>query len=350
MQDIRQAGVNLNYWWPVAHQQTIGSSGLCGTRIADVELLTVRSQDGQYQVFEDACPHKRVRLSRFGKRQGNEVVCSYHGWCFDSKAGHCTSLDAMPGQEHRFDLKPFPTRTYGGWIWAFPGDPALAEGTPLPVIPPADTPELHYQVPMEGRVNCHFSYITENATDLYHAALHQAQQPWQNPALLSFEETARTVTARYEVETPRLLASLFTGGGKKYINVRYEYPYIHLFEESGGFYLFVVYLPQDPQNTKVFSCFYFPHLLKMPQLSKLLLPLVQPILLPILNQGTFAKVFMEDIRAVEEEQRAYRLHHRDESRDTNPVSHAVRRVILQQTEGQTGLTPEPLVERPGCPR
>jgi phenylpropionate dioxygenase-like ring-hydroxylating dioxygenase large terminal subunit len=347
--DVRLCGVNLNYWWPVAHRKSMPKSGIRGTRIGSTEMLILRDSEGHYQVFEDACPHKRVRLSKLGKIQGTELMCCYHGWRFDCQNGHCTSLDAMPGQERCFDLKTFPVKEYGGWIWAFPGDPHLAEQSTFVNIPPANQPGKFYSLPMEGRVNCHFSYITENATDLYHAELHTAQQPWQNPMLVSLKEEERTVYARYEVEATRLLASLFTGRGKKYIQVRYEYPYIHIYDEEGGFYLFVGYLPQDPQNTFVFSTFYFPHILSNELLSKMLLPFFESILTPILNQGTFRKVFQEDIFAVEEEQRAYNLYQEDLSRDTNPVSHAVRRVIIRQTTDQLLLKPQPIITNPGCP-
>lgn len=348
IRDDRQASVNLNYWWPVAHRDHFPKSGIRGTRIGAKELVIVRKND-QFKVYDDACPHKRVRLSKLGQLQGDQLVCTYHGWKFDCQRGACTSLDGMPGQEKQFDLNGYPMREYGGWIWVFPGDPALVDTTPLPEIAPANQPGKFYRVPMEGTVNCHFSFITENATDLFHAELHKAQQPWANPQLLSLEETDRTVTARYEVETPSPLAALFTGRGKKFIQVKYEYPYIHLYEEGGGFYLFVTYLPQDAENTYVFSSFYFPHMLKNEALSRLLLPLVEPLLIPVLNQGTFKKVFLEDIRAVEEEQRAYKLAGEDLSRDTNPVSHAVRRVILKQTAHHPALKPEPLIARPGAP-
>ncbi|MEN9222588.1 MAG: hypothetical protein Q6M04_09140 [Thermostichus sp. BF3_bins_97] len=58
---------------------------------------------------------------------------------------------------------------------------------------------------------------------------------------------------------------------------------------------------------------------------------------PVLDQGTFCQVFGPDRRAVEEEQRAYHLHHQDLSRETNPASHAVRQVIRKQTVGCSPL-------------
>jgi phenylpropionate dioxygenase-like ring-hydroxylating dioxygenase large terminal subunit len=215
MKDVRQCGVNLNYWWPVTHLEHMPKSNLRSMLVGSVELVIVKGQDGQFSVFEDACPHKRVRLSQMGKLEGNTLRCQYHGWEFDSAKGACTSMEGMPGEAHCFNLRTFPSRVYGNWVWAFLGEKEMADQVSLPEIPPVSQPNHYYRIPMEGPVRCHFSYITENATDLYHSELHRVQQPWAKPRLVSLDETDSSVTARYEVETPRLMAALFTGIGSR---------------------------------------------------------------------------------------------------------------------------------------
>ncbi|MCJ2542833.1 Rieske 2Fe-2S domain-containing protein [Thermostichus vulcanus] len=262
MQDVRRCGVNLDYWWPVAHERSFPARGLLGVRIGALELLVFRSPTGHYSVFEDACPHKRVRLSRFGEVVGSELMCGYHGWRFTAQ-GKCSLTPGFNGLAAKFCLKSYPVRQYGGWIWAFPGDPARTEERALPVIPPATDPRYH-PIPMEGPVHCHFSYMTENATDLFHAQLHRSQQPWVNPVLLHLESDERTVRALYEVEAPRLLAALIGQRGKNRIQVTYEYPYFHLASEDGAFYLFVVYVPTSSTSIWVHSTFYFRHVFGIP--------------------------------------------------------------------------------------
>jgi phenylpropionate dioxygenase-like ring-hydroxylating dioxygenase large terminal subunit len=353
--DVRQAGINLNYWWPVAHRRSFPENGLLAARVGDLELLVFKDAApldrglrprflSRYHVFEDACPHKRVRLSQFGRRQGTEIVCGYHGWKFDSRfilesagesencSGQCTQIPGMPELANKFCLKSYPVQEYGGWIWVFPGDPDQAALTPLPVVSPAQDPRYH-PIPMEGVVNCHASYMTENATDLFHADLHRSQQPWANPRLLELHSDERTVQARYAVEAPRLMAALIGQRGQNNIQITYEYPYFHLRSEDGAFYLFVVYVPIGPQQIYVHSTFYFRHILNQPWILKLLHP--------FLDKGTFRQVFEQDKQAVAEEQRAYNLHGKDLSRETNPVSHAVRKVILQQTVGCPPLNGPP---------
>ncbi len=332
MQDVRQCSINLNYWWIVAHLQSFPRNGIKPAKVGSLELVVVK-RNGSFSVFEDACPHKRVRLSEFGRRVGNKLVCNYHGWKFAAN-GQCIEIPGMETASKQFCLKSYPVREYGGWLWVFLGEAQLVDSVPLPKIHPSQS--LHYHpIPMQGEIGCHFSYITENATDLFHADLHQSAQPWANPKLLSLNSDSRTVTAIYEVDTPRLLAALISHPGKNRVHVMYEYPYFHLWSEDRAFYLFVVYVPTAPQRTWVYSTFYFRHVWGIPWILKLLHP--------ILDKGTFRQVFAEDIKAVQEEQRAYNLHSQDLSRETNPVSHAVRKVILNQTGGRSPLTPEPFV-------
>jgi renierapurpurin 18,18'-hydroxylase len=348
--DVRQTGLNPNYWWPVAHRRSFPKTGLLGVRLGDLELVVFQdaaprhSNNSQrfhtrFHAFTDACPHKRVRLSQYGRRQGTELVCGYHGWVFASRSGDnplgsgaCLQVPGMPDVAAKFCLQPYPIQEYGGWIWVFPGDPELAAQTPLPTIPPAQDTRYH-PIPMEGVVNCHASYMTENATDLFHADLHRSQQPWANPRLLTLDSNSRTVQARYQVDAPRLMAALIGQRGQNYIQVTYEYPYFHLRSEDGAFYLFVVYVPTGPQQIYVHSTFYFRHIWQQPWILRLLHP--------FLDYGTFRPVFRQDQRAVTEEQRAYNLHGQDLSRETNPVSHAVRKVMLQQTASYPSLIDSP---------
>lgn len=329
---VRQCSINLNYWWPVAYLGNF-PRGIKAARVGALELVVFRNSTGNFSVFADACPHKRVRLSQFGQRQGSSLVCTYHGWRFSDR-GQCTAIPGMNDTHKQFCLKSYPVEIYGGWVWVFPGNPDSATKTDLPKVPPAQSRRYH-PIPMQGEIGCHFSYITENATDLFHADLHRSLQPWVNPRLLSLDSDARSVRAVYEVDTPRLLAALISHPGKNQVHVLYEYPYFHLWSEDGAFYLFVVYVPTAPQRTWVYSTFYFRHVWGMPWILKLLHP--------ILDRGTFRQVFSQDIRAVEEEQRAYNLQGQDLSRETNPVSHAVRKVILKQTQGQPPLTQEPAI-------
>jgi UDP-MurNAc hydroxylase len=40
---------------------------------------------------ERYCPHRQADLATFGSIEGNELVCSLHGWRFDLATGNCNS-------------------------------------------------------------------------------------------------------------------------------------------------------------------------------------------------------------------------------------------------------------------
>jgi nitrite reductase/ring-hydroxylating ferredoxin subunit len=48
--------------------------------------LCLANVDGKVYAFEDACPHRRARLSE-GRLTGNVVQCPAHGWQFNVRSG-----------------------------------------------------------------------------------------------------------------------------------------------------------------------------------------------------------------------------------------------------------------------
>jgi UDP-MurNAc hydroxylase len=45
-------------------------------------------------IVQRRCPHRQADLSVFGEIEGDELVCTLHGWRFDIATGRClTSTD-----------------------------------------------------------------------------------------------------------------------------------------------------------------------------------------------------------------------------------------------------------------
>ena len=47
------------------------------------ELVVWLDGGGQWRVFDDACPHRKVALSEGRKEADGTLACAYHGWRFD---------------------------------------------------------------------------------------------------------------------------------------------------------------------------------------------------------------------------------------------------------------------------
>ena len=87
------------------------------------------------RAIEDRCAHRQVRLS-LGEVHGCDLTCPYHGWTY----GGDGRLVAIPHETFgrnvsKVRVASYPVRVRYGLIWIFPGDPALAEETPMPEIP-----------------------------------------------------------------------------------------------------------------------------------------------------------------------------------------------------------------------
>lgn len=75
-------------------------------RRTESEAVRKREPDRQGMAAEDirigdwmvqrACPHRQADLSVFGEIDGDDLVCTLHGWRFDLATGHCRNADDRP--------------------------------------------------------------------------------------------------------------------------------------------------------------------------------------------------------------------------------------------------------------
>ena len=82
-------------------------------RRTESEAVRKRQPDRQGMEAEDirigdwmvqrACPHRQADLSVFGEIDGDELVCTLHGWRFDLATGHCRNADDRPLRVRRAD-------------------------------------------------------------------------------------------------------------------------------------------------------------------------------------------------------------------------------------------------------
>lgn len=114
-----------------------------------------RDADGGAFALRDLCPHRGIPL-HYGKFDGREIECAYHGWRF-APSGRCAAIPALP-ESHphdvgRISVSAYPVKEAQGNIWVFFGrDPESAPPVPaLPDIAAAARPNLTYSVRVETR-------------------------------------------------------------------------------------------------------------------------------------------------------------------------------------------------------
>src|SRR6516165_4486765 len=111
-------------------------------RLLGEDLIAFRDTAGAVGLIQNNCPHRGASLF-FGRNEEAGLRCVYHGWKFDT-SGACVDMPNEP-PEYRFGNKvritAYPTREFGGLIWAYLGPPdQLPE---LPKIEWARVPESH---------------------------------------------------------------------------------------------------------------------------------------------------------------------------------------------------------------
>ena len=121
-------------WYYAAPSYRLGVGGMLARTMLGEPVLIGRDRGGAVFALRDICPHRGMPLS-FGRCDGGEIECCYHGWRFATD-GRCTAIPSLVAGQ-KFDLASvavarYPAREVQGNIWVFFGtDPEAATGIPL---------------------------------------------------------------------------------------------------------------------------------------------------------------------------------------------------------------------------
>lgn len=152
-----------NAWYMAAWEGEIEGNALLSRKLLDRQMLIYRRTDGDgYVMMEDRCPHRFAPLSR-GRREGDTIVCGYHGLTYDS-AGSCVRNPFSDRIPVRAKVTVMPVQAKHGILWFWPGDPSLAKLTSIP--------DFSFLSPDARRsrlvIAANYELITDNLMDLSH--------------------------------------------------------------------------------------------------------------------------------------------------------------------------------------
>lgn len=153
----------LNTWYVAGTPAEINDKPL-GRRICDLPMCLFRGHGGRAAAVEDFCPHRGAALSR-GKVCDGLLVCGYHGLVMGPDG--CTV--SMPGQRVGGfpKIRSFPVIERYGFIWVWPGDPALASAEALPHFDWAESDQWAYGGGLY-HVAADYRLMIDNLMDLTH--------------------------------------------------------------------------------------------------------------------------------------------------------------------------------------
>lgn len=198
----------LNAWYVAALAREVGPSDLFHRTLLDTSVLLYRKADGTAVAVHDRCPHRFAPL-HLGTREGDEVVCKYHGLKFDC-GGACTHSPHGNGNIPKTaKIRSFPLLERYGFLWIWMGD-APADESLLPDFSyldnGPDTALGHTYI----YVKCNYELVSDNVMDLSHVDhLHGeiiSTKGTLSPLMAKVREEGRSISARWEwKQTPASL-------------------------------------------------------------------------------------------------------------------------------------------------
>lgn len=167
----------FQHWYPLTPIEDLDPKFPTPVTVLGIRLVIWKPKSSDtYQVFLDQCPHRLAPLSegRIDDKTGN-LMCSYHGWQFDQQ-GICTNIptaedtDIVSKNKDKFCVVSLPVRQATDllWVWLDTNSRELADNTPLPLSPYADTSKGFFWSSMVRDLEYDWQTLIENVADPSH--------------------------------------------------------------------------------------------------------------------------------------------------------------------------------------
>jgi phenylpropionate dioxygenase-like ring-hydroxylating dioxygenase large terminal subunit len=335
-QKARSAGLDPNYWYPVAYDSAIAPGEVREISFWETSYALFRDQKGELHVVENRCAHRQLRLS-VGHVDGCNLVCAYHGWQYDGE-GRVVQIDheLFDHKMPRIKIGCKAVRVRYGLIWVFFGDQERATERDVPAIPELEGPDAWPCVPVDFTWRAHHSMIIDNVSDFTHAYLHRKYQPFKDAKLTDCRTEGDKVFVEYDAKIGQ--GPIYTrlvnhdGMNSNHMELCYEYPFQWSNTDNRiKHHCFV--LPIDRTTTRCFFLFYYdPRTFKVPFVPVTIPKKLLRTLLTAGNTLLVRPLLEQDGFAVEEEQRAYERHYDAPMMELNPAIGAFQSLTIRKWE------------------
>lgn len=175
--EIAAQPVLERYWYPVARAADVRDKPVPAT-LLDERVVLFRTSAG-ITALKDLCIHRGAPLS-LGAVEGDEIICAYHGWSYDS-GGACTRIPSLPEGKtipRRARADRYHAEQRYGLVWV-----CLAEvpAEPIPPYPAWDDKGMATLLYDPFRWKANAARVCENVLDFTHL-------PWVHDGLLGSRE------------------------------------------------------------------------------------------------------------------------------------------------------------------
>ncbi|MDU8912944.1 aromatic ring-hydroxylating dioxygenase subunit alpha [Aestuariicoccus sp. MJ-SS9] len=156
-----------NAWYVAAWGDEI-TRDLSQITVLGEKICVFRTQGGEIVGLEDACPHRKLPLSK-GRIKGDTVECGYHGLTFDC-AGHCVWSPGTGRIPSEARVHAYPMVERYGLVWIWMGNPALADPGDIFEIAQYGDPAWGINRGEAMELDCNYLLMCDNLLDPTHVA------------------------------------------------------------------------------------------------------------------------------------------------------------------------------------
>lgn len=168
--DAPMGKIMRNHWTPVCLVEEVSEPNgpPVKAKLFGEDLVVFRDSDGRVGVLDEYCPHRRASLV-FGRNEECGLRCLYHGWKMDVDGNvlEMTSEPVASGLVEKVKHKAYPTKEWGGMVWAYLGDlDSIPEFSP-----PQWAPREDARVSIAKAIlPCNWAQVLEGAIDSAHSS------------------------------------------------------------------------------------------------------------------------------------------------------------------------------------
>lgn len=336
----REVGMSPNHWYPVAFSDQLRGGKMVPTRFWGDDIVAYRGEDGIARVLEDRCAHRQIKLSH-GSVEGCNLVCLYHGWTY-APDGRLVGMkhDDFGKKLPVLGVRSYPVRERYGIVWFFPGEPALAEITPLVEIPYGEGPDRWSSLHFVYTWRAHHSMVIDNLCNLTHLWVHGSWVPYGDTIVAGSSYDGHRITIHWEHDLRRDWMHPFTspifrrekGSNLSDTHMTYDYPYQSAVSNhrvrSTNFML-----PLDETHTRVFTLqLWAPPKLLGRRLSAAAFQPAMRVLRPVTET-----IFRQDGFTVEEEQASWEKHSDRSIPEPNPLVKSFNDLTVRKWDAYRAL-------------
>ena len=157
-----------NAWYVAGWSKEYGQK-LVAQRLLNECVVLYRKQDGTPVALEDACPHRKLPLSK-GSLKKDAIECGYHGLTFDG-SGKCVAAPTQPEQiPEKARVRSYPVVDRYRLLWIWMGEPELADPNDIVHIENFDNPNWGCTEGGTMEMECNYLWICDNLLDPSHVA------------------------------------------------------------------------------------------------------------------------------------------------------------------------------------